>query len=178
MAIYDYINQQIQSSLLVLPKDNDPFFNQVSLGLTGFASNGRLYDGGVLATAPFGPFPSLFASWYSEPQGTYRGPLPSFPAAALVLLSEVALTVLDETNPVTTSGALPLWMQFILQDFAALTNNFKGGLVGFTPSGLSYSTGVLAVTYTPDPGSTIQSELAVNIDFTLDSVYLYVAVAP
>jgi hypothetical protein len=167
MATYDYINQSIQSSLLILPKDNDPFFNPTQLALTGFAFDGFYYDGGVQTSAQ--------ASWFLEAQGAYRGPLQSFPEAALVLLSQVALTILDETNP---NANLPLWMQFLLSDLSALANNFNGTLIGFTPSGLSYAAGVLAVTYLPDAGSTIQSSLAVNMDFVQDMVYLYVAVAP
>lgn len=164
---YDYINQSIQSSLLIVPKDNDPFFFSSALGHSGFGSDGFLYDGGVRLNQQ--------ASWFLESQGPYRGPLPSFPQGALVLLSEVALTILDETNPVTTSSMLPLWMQFILSDFQALANNFNATLSGYTPLGLSYSAGVLSVIYIPDPGSSVQSTLAVNIDFSQDGCYLYVA---
>jgi hypothetical protein len=163
---YDYINQSIQSSLLIVPKDNDPFFFPTQLALTGFASDGYFYDGGIRN-------PLVRASWFTEAQGPYRGILPSFPQAALVLLSEVALTILDETN-----SELPLWMQFLLGDANALANNFNGSLIGFTPTGLSYAAGVLVVTYVPDAGSAVQSTLAVNIDFVQDGVYLYVAVTP
>lgn len=172
MAAYDYLNQSIQSSLLVLPKDDDPFFNPVSLALTGYAFTGLLYDGGVLATAPFGQFQTLQASWFSEPQSSTRGILPSFPTAALCLLSQVAMTILDVSSP---TANLPLWMQFIIQDQNALANNFNATLTGFTPSGLGYGGGIVVVTYTPDAGSQIQSSLAVNVDFVQDSVYLYAA---
>lgn len=175
---YDYLNQSIVSSLLIVPKDNDSFFNPVSLGLTGYGFDGQLYDGGVLAIAPFGPFQNLQASWFLEAQSAYRGPLPTFPKGALVLLSKTALTILDETNSVTTAGALPLWMEFLLNDLYALTDNFDNTLIGFTPAGLSYAGGILVVTYIPDAGSTIQSAMAVNVDFTGDGVYLDVAVTP
>src|SRR5271157_605277 len=159
---YDYINQSIQSSLLIVPKDNDPFFFPVQLGLTGFAFDGFLYDGGVKTGTQ--------ASWATEGQGTYRGILQSFPQGALVLLSVVSLTILDET-----SQNLDLWMQFILQDAQALTNNYlsadvPNNLIGFTPTSLSYAAGVLTVLYIPDAGSTVQSTLAVNMDFVQDAV--------
>ena len=170
MANYDYINQAIQSSLLIVPKDNDPFFFPTQLALTGFAFDGFYYDGGVKLGSQ--------ASWFLEAQGLYRGPLPSFPEAALVLLSQVSLTILDETNPVVTAGKLPLWMQFLTNDLYAMTDNFNDTSVGFTPSGLSYAAGVLTLTYAPDAGSVVQSALAVNIDFVQDEVYLYVAVTP
>jgi hypothetical protein len=178
MATYNYLNQAIQSSLLIVPKDNDPFFFPTQLALSGYASDGQLYDNGVLATAPFGPFQALQASWFLEAQNPYRGPLPTFPRAALVLLSDVALTILDETNTATTSSGLPLWIQFLLNDLNALTDNFENAVIGFTPTGLSYGGGILAVTYTPDAGSTIQSAMTVNVDFTGDGVYLDVAVTP
>src|SRR5271167_2905829 len=112
MATYDYINQSIQNSLLIVPQDNDPFFFPTQLALTGFAFDGYYYDGGIRTMTQ--------ASWYTEPQGAYRGILPSFPEAALVLLSRVAVTILDETN-----SDLPLWMQFLLRDLNALANNFN-----------------------------------------------------
>src|SRR5271156_1625850 len=102
---YDYINQSIQTSLLIVPQDNDPFYNPTQLALTGYGFDGNLYDGGVRATAVFVPYQSLQASWFTEAQSSYRGPLQSFPGAALVLLSQVALTILDET-----SSELPLWI--------------------------------------------------------------------
>lgn len=163
MAAYDYINQSIQSSLLIVPKDNDPFFFPTQLALSGFAFDGFLYDSGVKTMTQ--------ASWFTEAQSAYRGILPSFPEAALVLLSQVALTILDETN-----SDLPLWMQFLMSDLYAVANNFNETLIGFTPVGLSYAGGILTVTYIPDAGSDYQSTLAVNIDFTQDNVYLMVAV--
>lgn len=162
---YNYLNQEIQSSLLIVPKDNDPFFFPTQLAHTGFAFDGFFYDQGVKTAAQ--------ASWFLEPQGPYRGPLPSFPEAALVLLSQAALTILDETNP-----SLPLWMQFLLNNANALTDNFSGDLIGFTPTGLSYAAGILVVVYAPDAGSLDQSALAVNLDFTQDGAYLFVATAP
>jgi len=170
MAAYDYINQSIQASLLITPKDDDPFFNPVPLALTGFAADGFWYDGGVKTGTQ--------ASWFLEGEGPYRGPLQAFPAAALVLLSQVSLTILDVSNAVTESSLLPLWMQALLGDSLALTNNFEDALVGFTPTGLTYAAGIVTVLYTPDAGSNIQSTMGVNFDFVKDSVYLYVAVTP
>lgn len=159
---YDYLNQAIQSSLLIVPKDDDPFYNPVSLGHTGFAFDGTLYDGGVQVGGP------VYASWYSEAPGAFRGNLPAFPLAALVLLSRVALTVVDETQ-----FSLPLWMQFVLADNYGLSNNFNTQLVGWTPQSLTYGGGIIAVGYQPDAGSQNQNTLSVNVDFVQDSIYLY-----
>jgi hypothetical protein len=163
---YDILGQSIVSSLLVVVQDNDPFFNPSLLNFTGFSSNGFFYDDGVKT--------STQASWFLEAQSPTRGPLPSFPTAALVLLSSTSLSIFDATN---TSG-LALWMQAVVENTSALANNFNNTLVGFTPSGLSYATGIISVIYTPDAGSTIQSTMVVNFDFTQDDVYLYVAVTP
>ncbi len=170
MAAYDFINQPIQASLLITVKDDDPFFNPVALALTGFSADGFWYDAGVKTGSQ--------ASWFTEGEGPHRGPLQQFPQAALVLLSQVSMTVLDVSNAVQTSSMLPLWMQALLGDSLALTNNFEDSQVGFTPSGLTYAAGIVTVTYTPDAGSAVQSSMAVNFDFTADSVHLYVGVTP
>ena len=168
---YNFVNQSIVSSLLINVKDDDPFFNPILLALSGFSANGFYYDSGVKTSAT--------ASWYSEPQGEFRGPLQTFPQSALVLLSYAALTILDVSNAVQTSSMLPLWMQFILSDDYALTDNFDpNALIGYTPAGLSYGGGVIAVNYTPDAGASPQGGMAVNLDFTLDSVYLYAVATP
>jgi hypothetical protein len=159
---YDYLNQSIQSSLLIIPKDNDPFYSPVALGHTGFAFDGTLYDGGVQVAGP------IYASWYSEAPGAFRGNLRSFPLAALVLLSKVAMTVLDETQ-----FSLPLWMQFVLADSYGLSNNFNDQIVGWTPQSLTYGGGIIAVGYQPDAGSDNQNIVSVNVDLVQDAIYLY-----
>jgi hypothetical protein len=170
---YDYINQEIQSSTLIVPKDNDPFFFPTQLAFTGYAHDGNLYDNGVRANAIFPPYTALQASWFTEPQGEYRGPLQTFPTASLVLLSKVAMTILDETQ-----SSLPLWMGFLLSDAFALTNNFENALIGFTPTIVTYASGKISVESVPDAGSAIQAITAIIFDFTQDSVYLYTAIPP
>jgi hypothetical protein len=105
--------------------------------------------------------------------GIFRGLNAEFPKAGLVLLSKVALTILDET---TTD--LSLWMQFILADSLALTDNFNGSLQGFQPTSVCCASGIISVTYTPDPGSSAvepSTAMIVHLDFTQDNVYLDVA---
>jgi hypothetical protein len=162
---YDYIDQDIQATALVQIRDNDSFYNP-SLGHNGFAADGTRYTNGVQDAGP------VFASWFTEGVGTYRGTSAPFPNAGLILLSKVSLVILDETT-----RSLNLWMQFLLEDQNALTDNFNGGTVGFTPKGLLYANGIVSVTYKPDGGATdVTSQMVVTLDFTQDNVYLDVAV--
>jgi hypothetical protein len=183
---YNYTNQSIRATCLIEPKDNDSFYNPVSMSHTGFAWDGNYYKAGVQKPG--------VASWYAESTGAaYRGDSAAFPRAGLILLSRVSLTILDETTP-----ALNMWMQFLLQSNVlspsttagsfALTNNFNGEFNGWLPSGLVYTDGVISVIYTHDYGNetgvttdgtsyNIDSNMVVNLDFCQDSVYLDVALA-
>jgi len=136
-----------------------------------------MYVNGVQQTS------SILASWYTEGAGSYRGILPTFPKAGLVLLSNVALTILDETT-----ASLNMWMQFLLADSFALANNFNGELNGWQPAKLAYADGIISVIYTPDSGNlsglaaddsgyNVNSNMVVNLDFAQDRVYIDVAVS-
>ena len=161
---YDYIDQDIQATALIQIRDNDSFFNP-TIGHNGFAADGTRYTNGVQDVGP------VLASWFTEQPGPYRGSKQPFPNQGLILLSKVALTVLDETT-----RSLNLWIQFLLKDSYALTNNFTGGLIGFTPRSLSYADGIISVQYEPDEGAIdITSNMVVSLDFTQDNVYLDVA---
>lgn len=143
------------SSCLISPRDNDPFFNPVSMGHTGFAANGMMYNTGV-------PHP-VVASWFSEEPSSTRGSNPTFPSIGLALLSKTDFTIYDESD-----RHLPLWMRFVLADNFLLTNNFDG-LHGFTPSEVSYAQGVISLLFTPDPGLVLQTNLVITIDFSRDT---------
>jgi hypothetical protein len=170
MANYSYLTQSIQSSCLILPKDIDSFYNPVVKTHTGFAWDGTYYIAGVQQAGP------VYASWYNEGVSAYRGLLKTFPQAGLILLSKVALTILDEST-----SALTLWMQFLLSNNFALTDRFNSDLNGWTPSGLAYADGVLSVTYSPDAGNGeggygVTSNMVVHLDFSQDTAYLDVAI--
>jgi hypothetical protein len=147
---YNYIHQDIVSTALILPLSDDSFYNPTTTGHTGFAHDGSLYSNGAIVPGP------IQASWFTEPAGPYRGDGAPFPATGLILLSKVALTILDQSNT-----ALPLWMQFILGDNMALANNFSTSnpnfanqlLDGWTPNSLAYADGIISVTYVPDAGA-------------------------
>ncbi len=193
------------SSALIQPLSNDSFYNPAANFHTGFAANGILYNAGTPVLTGSPPV-FTYASWWAEfasSPNPYRGDQANFPASGLILLSKVAMTILDQSNQ-----TLPLWMQFLLNDSYALANNFSTNdpdyanqlLDGWTPSGLSYADGIISVIYTPDAGAyqieglsvppsitgpfAIASEtqtgqgpaMVVNIDFTQDSVYLDTAV--
>lgn len=167
MAIipYDYLDQDIQATTLVQVRDDDSFYNP-TLGHNGFAADGTHYTNGVQDAGP------VFASWFTEGAGTYRGSTAPFPSAGLILLSKVSLVILDGST-----RALNLWMQFLLADQNAMTDNFSEGSNGWTPSTLSYADGIVSVTYEPDEGNVdITGSMVVTFDFTQDSVYLDVAV--
>jgi hypothetical protein len=162
---YSYLNQSIISTLVISPNPADSFFYPLG-NHTGFAADGQKYLDGE----PTGDSP---ASWYSEAFGTYRGSSQTFPAACLVLLSEVSLVILDETTP-----ALNLWMQALVSDGLALGGNNSGLLAGYTPSGLTYANGKLSVIYTPEAGSAIQTSLVITLDFSTDQIYSTSALPP
>jgi hypothetical protein len=175
---YDYLDQNIVASALIQPHNNDSFYNP-TLGHDGFAFNGRRYTAGREDPGP------VLASWFTEPFGQFRGDSAAFPPFGLILLSPVSLVILDESIPTLDPKTLTLWMQFLLSDNFALTNNFNRALDGWTPSALSYADGVISVTYVPDEGSQIgglplatDSNMVVNIDFAQDSVFADVAVLP
>lgn len=180
---YDYLDQNIVASILIQPHDDDSFYSPDTLGHTGYARDGNWYaDGAVDGSVPQ-------ATWYTEfltAPNQFRGSSAPFPKYGLALLSPVSLVILDESTPTADPQQLPLWMQFVLGDKYALTNNYNGSLQGFTPSGLTYADGVLSVIYVPDlgngapgspplPSDPAQSLMVVNIDFVQDQVYLDVA---
>lgn len=161
---YDYLNQSVMATELILPKDCDSFYNPQTQGHNGYAADGYYYSYGVAQNIPQ-------ASWFTEPPGDYRGNSQPFPSSGLVLLSKAALTILDESTP-----SLSMWAEFLLSDTYALTNNYNSTLQGYTPSSLSYANGKISVTYEPDSGATgAKSIMVVTIDFTQDKVYLDVS---
>ena len=175
---YAYISQPILASALVQQMDDDSFYFPDTNGLTGYAFNGLYYVNGAPSMSP-----PLYASWYTEGQGPYRGSNAPFPPYGLLLLGRASLTILDESTP-----QLALWMTFLLHDQLLLTDNFAlenplypnspplSQLQGFLPRGLAYANGIISVTFSPDPGSeSITSTMVVNIDFTQDTAYLDVA---
>jgi|SRR5208337_631392 len=174
---YDYLNQVIVATALIQPHDDDSFYNPTTNFHFGYAADGNFYLNGVWQVG----HPQ--ASWATETTGSYRGDGASFPTAGLILLSPVALTILDQSTPTLDATKLPLWMQFLLSDMFALANNFNDALNGWTPSGLAYADGVISVIYTPDSGNqtvtspptTIDTTMVVTIDFVQDTAYLDVA---
>jgi hypothetical protein len=204
---YDYIHQDIVATALILPTENDSFYNPVANLHTGFAFDGRLYRAGV-PIASGSPPTYTHATWWTEYTSLpnpYRGDQANFPATGLLLLSPVSLTILDQSNQ-----ALPMWMQFLLCDSFMFANDFSTGnsnypnplLNGWNPSGVTYADGIVSVIYTPDIGAysvdaeaagsppslvgpfTIQPgavgsgpNMVLSIDFSHDWAYLDVPVA-
>jgi hypothetical protein len=193
---YDFIDQNIVASCLIQGHTDDSFYYPVANLHTGYAFDGNYYSQGAVVAG------HQQASWFTE-YGTnpYRGDKAAFPTYGLVLLSPVSLVILDQTISVSVASALPLWMQFVLGDFNGLGNNFDSSIQGFLPSSVCYADGVISVTYTPDAGNEAatsagfgdilttnpapnypivpaQSCMVVSIDFSLDTMYLDVAVGP
>lgn len=165
MPPYSYLDQEVVASQLIQVRDDDSFYNP-SLGHNGFAFDGTRYTNGVQDAGP------IFASWYSEATGPYRGDSATFPRFGLILLSKVSMVILDEST-----RDLTLWMQFLMNDANAFTNNFSGGIIGFTPQSLCYADGVISITCVPDEGAIdITSKMVITFDFSQDRSYLDVAV--
>jgi len=205
-ANYDYLDQNIVATCLIQAYNNDSFYNPAANFHTGFAADGTFYLSGVQQVGAGSPPGPIYASWYLElAHPTASGPEPSrdasatFPAYGIILLSPVAMTILDESTPVPQANQLKMWMQFALADAYMMTNNYVSALSppqlaiqGFTPSGLSYADGIISITYTPDsgnqppvlsgtpdpipqPGDSAQSHMVVSIDFSQDAAYVDVA---
>jgi hypothetical protein len=193
---YDFIDQNIVASCLIQSHTDDSFYNPVANSHTGYAFDGNYYSQGVINAG------HQQASWFTE-FGTnpYRGDKAAFPTFGLVLLSPVSLVILDQTVSVSQASALPLWMQFVLGDFNGLADNYNSSIQGFLPASVCYADGIISVTYTPDAGNEAattagfgaitttnpvpnypvvpaQSAMVVHIDFTLDTMYLDVAIGP
>jgi|SRR5579863_2019162 len=194
MAAYNYLNQDIVATALLQPYDNDSFYNPTINNHTGFAADGTHYTNGVQDAGP------VFASWYLEfaspntglPQ-PQRGSTAVFPTYGVILLSPVAMTILDQSSPVPKADELKMWMEFALADTYMMANNFNNSPQGFTPSGLSYADGVISIIYTPDSGNLDNgpgtlppvsppyssiTHMVVSIDFTTDGAYLDVGILP
>lgn len=189
---YDFIDQDVISSTLIQGHTNDSFYFPISNQHTGYAADGTFYSLGAPVSG------HQQASWFTEfaTNTVTRGNQAAFPTYGLVLLSPVSLVILNQAIQVTNASDLPLWMQFLLSDNNAFTNNFNGSVQGFTPSGVCYADGKLSITYAPDPGNQanglthpvlppfpspyptvpITSQMSVTVDFVQDSVYLDVGV--
>jgi hypothetical protein len=205
---YDYLDQNIVATCLIQAYNNDSFYNPTTNNHSGFAADGTYYLNGVQQLGAGSPPGPIYASWYTElasPLIPATGPQPprddqaAFPTYGIILLSPVAMTILDESTPVPQANELKMWMQFALADGYMMTDNYVSALnppllaiQGFTPSGLSYADGIISITYTPDsgnqppalagspvplpqPGDSTLSHMVVSIDFSQDAAYLDVA---
>jgi hypothetical protein len=186
-ASYNWIFQDIVASTLISPTTADSFYFPVQNQHSGFAIDGQLYVNGILIASPTpipSPYQSYQASWLTEfltAPNPFRGSSAQFPSAGLILVSPVAMTILDATvNPPA------LWMQFLLADGGgngfsyAMTDNYNASLQGFTPSGVNYSDGIVSVIYTPDAGNQdggggTTSNLVLTVDFSQELIFLDVA---
>jgi hypothetical protein len=159
VGYYNFINQNVLTTKAINARNNDPFFHPESLGLTGFAYDGFYYNLGVPS--------STQASWFTEGPGLFRGTSSEFPQSSVVILSDVALNIVSQTQ------TLDLWMTFLIQNNYALPNNYSYTSQGFKPASLEYASGRIVVNYNPDPGSQSPSAMSVTLDFVNDSSYLY-----
>jgi hypothetical protein len=149
---YNYLNIDTVASLDLQPKTNDGFYFPVANNHTGFSFDGTHYTNGVQDIGP------VYASWYTEfanSPNPYRGSTAAFPTYGLVLLSLASLVILDQSVPVTQASELPMWMQFLLADGFALSDNYNGSLQGFSPQGLTYADGVISIIFSPDAGNQL-----------------------
>ncbi len=167
MANYNYLDQQITATCLVQAYNNDSFYFPETNNHSGFAYDGKKYLNGQLDLLPGSPPTTQYASWYTEfASPTASGPEPArddqaqFPAFGLILLSPVAMTILNQSTPVPQANELKMWMQFAMADGYIMSNNYMTAMSppvlaiqGFTPSGLSYADGIISVIYTPDAGN-------------------------
>ena len=158
---YNYIDQEVLASTLIVAQPIDSFFHPIDLIHSGYAFDGHWYDSGVVN-------PSKTASWFSEAPGDYRGKTPVFPPSGIILLDRATLVILENTDI-----SLPLWMQFLLADNRALPDNFDGVDHGFLPMKVTFANGVISISYHSDLGSFVtKNAMIVHLDFVLDTSYL------
>ncbi len=157
---YNYLNQAVLASTLCLERDADSFFRPVALNHTGFAADGQFYNAGVVSG-------SQVASWNAEPQSATRGPLPTFPTQALVIVNRASVAILD-----ATTDEIALWMLFYCADDNAHTDNAQKGPDGYIPTAVTWANGRLSITLSPDAGSTLQMVQVTTFDFVADAVYI------
>lgn len=156
---YLFPNQAVITTCLCIQRDADSFFSPVALSHTGFAFDGAFYTAGVKS-------PTLVASWASEAQGPTRGPLPTFPTQALVIVSRASITILD-----ATTNPLNLWMIFYLADSYGYRNNPAHAQAGYLASAVTWANGKLSITLSPDAGSPSKEILVLTVDFPQDTMY-------
>lgn len=166
MAIYDYLNQPVMTSLLCFQRDADSFFSPVALAHTGFAADGYHYTAGAKNQ-------TQQASWFTESLNATRGPLPEFPTQALVIVNRASLAILDATTDV-----LELWMLFYLADQFAFCDNALDNLNGYLATAVTWANGLLSITLSPDAGSASQAVVVVTVDLVQDAVYADTPVTP
>lgn len=157
------LGSSIVDSMLIQRSSNDLFFNPQN-GLTGYGYDGTYYQNGVQN-------PNSLASWFSEPPGDNRGNLATFPNSALVLLTDAGVSILD------TTSHLDMWMVFARVDQGAFTLNFSGQIMGYRPRFLSYTSGAILVSMSPDAGSQVLGNACIVIDFINDRAYVDVALS-
>jgi hypothetical protein len=154
----------VYCSCLVPAQSTDLFYNPTFAGgLTGYAADGFKYTSGVQN-------PTLIAPWFSEAQGggdqMTRGDTQGFPAAALVLVTDESIAILDQVDNMS------MWMIFKKGSNNAYSDTF--GIVGaaFVPSSANFSSGVLSVTFSPAPGTGSTALVILNIDFVKDYIFI------
>lgn len=166
-SVQQYGNH-VYCSYLIRSTSDDPFFNPVTKGLTGYAADGFWYKNGVQNRFNRAP-------WWAEALGggdqLTRGATQEFPTSAIVLVTDGGISILD------LSDNLNMWMIFKKGSVNAYSDTFgldEGAIL--LPKSVGYSGGTVSITFEPQPSSTVTSVVSLNIDFTQDTIMLDLAV--
>lgn len=158
---YNILNQPVISSAVITARNDDAFFFPNRLSFTGFGFDGFWYNNGTRNNA-------IQASWATEAASATRAGTPSFPTNALVLISQASISIFD-----ISSGTLSFWMSFYKNDEYAFPTNFSTTSSSYSPSTVSFSTGLLSILLNPDAGSAEQAHAVLSIDFSQDTIMVF-----
>lgn len=152
----------------------DPFYYPTAHSLTGYAADGLEYVNGVSNLGSY-------ASWYSENHSEFRGSKRAFPDSALVVITDLSIGIYDRDK------GFDVWMIILRETYKAfpanIFANMQPGVLnkaiadGFRPSRVTYSSGVLSVLMSPDPGSQYTYPIVWHLDLSKDRMYVDLTLA-
>lgn len=152
--------KQVLASTLFEADPTDEFYFPVDGLLTGYSSEGILFQNGAAVPG------AERASWYLEEPGPYRGEGRAFPQRGLVLLTDAGLSILSLEDRYAT------WMIALRGDSMAYTHHFLDSVSGFKATSVGYQNGRVIISMDPDLGSEFLAPVFIVLDLVQDKIYM------
>ena len=153
--------KDVLASALIEAEPSDEFFYPVDGRLSGYSSDGVLFQNGAEADT------DRRASWFQEEPGAFRGDAREFPRRGLVIVTDAGLSILSLEDDSYT-----MWMLALRGDSLAFSHNFLGSIAGFYVADVHYQTGRVTISLEPDPGSEFKAPVFITFDFARDEIYM------